>query len=254
MSTVGWLLRSEQAYCLQLCEKETLDFGIAYYNARFREHPEANQFREVWIEDVARIDDAFTQAEEWFRGRGLVCHRWAPAGGAASDELSSFLLGQGFTRRAFAALALAKWADLHPPSDVRVLPARAMRAAFAATLVHFDASRLSVDHNLYRDAYLERLNDAPLEMMIAVIDKTPAGRCALFQTGDIARVMDLTVLPAFLDRGVAEALLANVLAFAKRMAMRNVCTMTPLNDPVRLEWLEQAGFVRDGEIVEFDRA
>jgi GNAT superfamily N-acetyltransferase len=253
MSAVGWLLRSEQASCLQLCEKETLEYGIAYYNERFRDHPEANQFREVLIDDAAKIGDAFAEAEGWFGSRGLRCHRWAPAGGVACEDLTGFLLGKGFRQHSFSAMALTQWADLQPSADVRVLPARAMRAAFVETLACSDRPNAPLNLTHFRDACLERLDDAPFEMMIAMVDKKPAGRCALFQTGDIARVMDLAVLPAFQHRGVEAALLANVLALARRMAMRNICTMAPADDVERLQLFEQIGFARAGELVEFDR-
>src|SRR3990172_8473514 len=95
-TTVGSLLRSTQAYCSELCEKETLEYGIAYYNPRFSLLPEANQFREVLIEDLARIAEAFEQTEKWFRQQEMFCHRWAPAEGRGTDELADFLTQHGF--------------------------------------------------------------------------------------------------------------------------------------------------------------
>ena len=50
-STVGSLLRTTQALCGQLCEKETLTHGIAYTCARYPNLSEVNQFREVVVED-----------------------------------------------------------------------------------------------------------------------------------------------------------------------------------------------------------
>src|SRR3989304_5124695 len=95
-TTVGSLLRSTQAYCSELCEKETLEYGIAYYNPRFASLPEANQFREVLIEDPSRIPEAFEQTETWFRHRELFCPRWAPAEGQGTKELADFLTQHGF--------------------------------------------------------------------------------------------------------------------------------------------------------------
>ncbi len=97
-STVGSLLRSTQTYCAQLCEKQALTYGIAYYSERFAKLPEANQFREVLVDDPARIPAAFDEAERWFKEQGLTCYRWAPADGQASDTLSGFLVSRGFRR------------------------------------------------------------------------------------------------------------------------------------------------------------
>ena len=102
------------------------------------------------------------------------------------------------------------------------------------------------------DACLERMDDAPFDMFVAMIGERPAGRGALYQVGDIARIIDLAVLPPFVDRGVDRALLAHVLAMAKRLAMRNICMQIDPDDP-RCDWLEAIGFVSDGTIIEFER-
>ena len=252
-TTVGSLLRSTQAFCSELCEKETLDYGIAYYNPRFAALPEANQFREVLIEDPARIPEAFQQTEAWFRKRGLFCHRWCPAGGGETTELGEFLGEQGLHRRKHIAMALDRWVDQKAPERVRILPARAMRAAYRETFSHSDALGSPAIRELLADASLERLDDPQLDMVVALWDKEPVGRCGLYQVGDIARVMGLSVLPASAGRGIERALLAHVLAFAKRLTMRTVLVQIDETDRAGRTILEEAGFVCDGDIVEFER-
>jgi GNAT superfamily N-acetyltransferase len=266
-TTVGSLLRSTQAYCSELCEKETLEYGIAYYNPRFAALPEANQFREVLIEDATRIPEAYEQTETWFHKRDLFCHRWAPAEGRGTDELADFLTRQGFRRRQHMAMSLVRWVDQETPDQVRILPARAMRTAYRETFTQLDTPGSSAMGELLAEASLERLDDPHLDMVVALWDKQPVGRCGLYQVGDIARVMTVCVLPAYAGRGIEEALLAHVLALAKRLAMRNVLTQIDETDQAGLHpgdlslqrsralelTLEEAGFVCDGEIVEFER-
>jgi GNAT superfamily N-acetyltransferase len=266
-TTVGSLLRSTQAYCSELCEKETLEYGIAYYNPRFASLPEANQFREVLIEDPSRIPEAFEQTETWFRQRKMICRRWAPAGGQGTDELKDFLMRRGFRPRRHLAMSLARWVDRETPKDVRILPARAMRDAYRETFTRFETPGSSALRELLAEASLERLDDPHLDMVVALWDKQPVGRCGLYQVGDIARVMSVCVLPMYAGRGIEEALLAHVLALAKRLTMRTVLTQIdetdraglhpsdlPLQRSRALELtLEEAGFVCDGEIVEFER-
>ncbi len=252
-TTIGSLLRSTQAYCSELCEKETLEYGIAYFSPRFAALPEANQFREVLIEDPAKIPEAFEQAEAWFRERKLYCHRWAPAEGRAVPELADFLTRHGFRRRQYVSMSLVRWVDQKTPEHVRILPARAMREAYRETFTHADVPEPSTIRKLLAEAALERLDDPQLDMVVALWDKRPAGHSGLYQVGDIARVMNLNVLPEFSGRGIEQALLGHVLTIAKRLAMRNVLTQIDETDRGGRTVLGESGFTDDGEIVEFDR-
>lgn len=252
-STVGSLQRSTQAYCLQLCEKETLEFGIAYYSKKYAALPEANQFREVIATEPDQVDRAFAESQAWFESQGLSCHRWAPADGNGSDALTDFLTDRGFALRRYTAMTLTQWAELETPDDVKVLPARAMRNVFREML-DTEAKRTSpqaAEQSI--EACEERLDDPQWDMFVALADKKPAGRCALYQVGDIARLTELHVLESQLDRGVKQALTAHVLALAKRLAMRNICLQVDSDDKAMRAWFQSAGFVEDGTIVEFER-
>lgn len=251
-STVGSILRTSQAYCGQLCEKQTLQYGIAYYCKRFAALPEANQFREVIVDGPARLPDALAEADAFFTQHRLFCRRWAPADGTASDALAAFLARQGFRRRDCSAMVLADWVDIDVPDSIRVLPARAMRAAVRETFLDAEEPKAPRLNKLAADACLERMDDATFDMFVAMIGDQTAGRCALYQVGDIARIVDLAVRPPFVDRGVDRALLAHVLAMAKRLTIRNNCMQIDHDDP-RRDWLEAIGFVSDGTIVEFER-
>jgi len=252
-TTVGKILRSTQSFCSQLCEKQTLDFGIAYYSERFRLLAEANQFREVVIEDNAHITTAYDQAERWFNDRHLFCFRWSPAAGNATAELTRSLEQRGFRAEQRPALTLTQWADLATDPDVRVLPARALRAAYRQTFVEAERPSLAAARELLAEAYCERLNDPQYDAFVALVDRKPAGRCTLYQVGDFARVMDFAVLAPFADSRVAQSLLAHVLIMAKRLAMRNVCVEI---GPAHEHWrsaFEDVGFVADGAVTEFIR-
>lgn len=251
-STVGSLLRSTQAYCGQISAKETLDEGIAYYNEAFRDLPEANQFREVMIDDDRRIPVVFASVERWFSERGLTCHRWAPAGGQRDSSLSDHLSDHGFRVLHYTALVLTRWVDLQPDPSIRVLPARAMRAAYHATVVAGE-SRHQLAATMLADAAERRLDDPQYDTYVALIDNAPAGRCSLYQVGDIARVMDMAVLPAFAQGDVERALLGHALVLAKRLEMRFVCVQVDAGADRCLQLFVSAGFVADGEIVEYER-
>lgn len=251
--TVASLLRVEQAFCSQLCDKETLDFGIAYCCERFPHLAELNQLREVMVEDVARLPEFLRIVDEWFGGRGLICRRWVPAGGAAAVELSRLLLGTGYEHRTIKALRLHQYV---PPSafpDVRILPARAMRSALRSTFLDFASPGGIELAQEAADACEERLNDPQLDMFVALMGGVPVGRCALYQVGDIGRVIGPAVGPMAEAARIAKALLEYVLALAKRLLLRNVVASASENEDEARVLLAAHGMIEDGTVVEFHR-
>ncbi|MCC7292186.1 MAG: GNAT family N-acetyltransferase [Phycisphaerales bacterium] len=245
-TTVGAILRSSQAYYGLICVRQTLDHGIAYYSKPLAALPQANQFREVVIENPADVARAYDAAERLFAGLGLTCHRWAPAEGARIPGLAELLADHGLVERAYDALTLTRWTapGRQAPEGIRVLPARAMREAFAAT---FGAAALE------HDAEVQRLDQASMDMFVALRGAEPAGRCALYQVGDIGRVIGPVVQPQFAEQGVEEALLACVLAMGQRLQMRTICTLLPAEDPGGRRLMQSFGFEADGRIFEYHR-
>lgn len=257
--TVDSLLRATQAYCTQLCEKETLQFGIAYYCPRFPVAPALNQFREVIVENEEDAPRAIEEAEHFFRQNGLTLRRWAPATGSGSDAVTALLTERGFVLRESQAMGLTEWPDRQPPQNVRVLPARAMRAAFRS-IVEADLARIEAPHRQARlEIAEERLDDPHYDAFVAMIDKKPAGAITLYQVGDFARVMDLRIAPPSGSAGAngsieaSDALLAHALALAKRLTMRRVLAQVPTADAHALALYQRSGFETDGRIVEFER-
>ena len=80
-STIGAVLRSNQAYYQQIAQRETLDHGIAYYNDAYPTLPEVNQMREVVIQTPAEIPVAFEPAEAFYQRHRLKCLARTPADG-----------------------------------------------------------------------------------------------------------------------------------------------------------------------------
>ncbi len=253
-STVGSLLRSTQAFCQQICEKQTFDFGIAFSSTRFAGLPDASQIREVTLNDAQAIGRAFEQANAWFESRGLRCLRWSTAIDTPTHPLAEFLMTHGFTARKLLAFHLAEWRPVHPSSDVRILPARAVRDAFRMTFVTAQLPADPVARGLLADSFAERLDDHQLDMFVAMVDKQPAGRCGLHQVGDIARILDLSILPQFADRGVEQSLLAHVLTMARRLTMPMVVVQASEKDGRRCELLKGFGFQDGGHVMEFETA
>lgn len=251
--TIESILRATQAFCSQLCEKETLTHGICYHCERYPNLNEANQFREVIVEDPAIFATTFSQAEEWFTSRGLTCLRWAPAAHTDTTELAGHLTSRGFIERKYHAMHLGEWPEFETPAGVRVLPARAMRAAYRQTFMMDAADGDRERSEQLADSYGERLDDPQFDMFVALVQGEPAGRCALHQVGDIGCVTGLHVGDRNGHPDTSDALLGHVLSLAKRVGMRKLCVQAALDDAPQTTWLEQRGFIRDGIIVEYDK-
>lgn len=251
-SSVGSLLRTNQALCGQLCEKQTFDFGIAYYCERFPRLPEVNQIREVIIADEHGLEAAIAEGTQWFSSRGLECLRWSPALGLDPEPMSRLAGRRGLVRRNLIAMHLAEWCPGDSRPDVRILPARAVREMFRQTFNDFAAAEIEDTQGMPADSFAERLDDPQLDMFVASLDRTAAGRCGLYQVGDIARIVDLFVHPSFAGRGVAEGLLSHALALARRLTMPMVVAQVAETDAPRRQLLNRFGFVEDGRIVEFE--
>ena len=250
-TTLGSVFRSNQAYALQISQAESLEWGIAYTSPAFPALPDANQVREVTVADERKLPDAYAEVEAYFASRGLQCHRWVPAADQPYETLGQFLWERGYRRRDLAACVLAHWPQLAVPAGLRILPGRPMRAPLRSTFVDPDSGLPADYQQQWADCGLERLDEASYEAYVAIRGEEAVGRCALFQVGDIGRVIDLYVPVRYRRQGVATALVGHVLAVAKRLLMRTICSEVYADHEGAVRCVEKAGFVRDGKMVEF---
>ncbi len=249
--TLASLLRADQAYYAQISRTRSLDKGIAFTSDAFPVVAEANQFREVWVDPADDLSAVFAAVDTNFGKLGLSCQLWAPSADGSTEGLEPFLLDRGFSRRNITAMALRSHTATLIGEAIRVLPARAMRKALR--LIHeaeykgLEAS----EREMFIEAALERLNDHRLDEFVALRTGEPAGRCALFQIGDVGRVCGLFVLPAHRRCGVGQALLSQSLKLARRLQLRLVCVPVLSDNEAALGLLQRCGFERDGMTREY---
>lgn len=252
-SAVSSILRSNQAYWQQLCESESLDHGIAFWSTAYRGYPNVNQFREVLITQIRDARIAFDQAEHYFNARGLVCRRWALSEAQDVSFIEPILQEHGFIRRTTVALQLARWEPLVPCAHVRILPARAMRAAYTQLLAEQVRPIDGIDASLFIRAALARLDEPSFSMFVAMVDGQPVGAGALYEVGDIGRLKDLFVLPAHRRSGIGRSIVAHLLALAQRLSLKMICAQVDADASDAVHLFGQTGFEVAGEIIEFDR-
>jgi ribosomal protein S18 acetylase RimI-like enzyme len=247
----GSILRTNQAFCELVSTKTTLDFGIAFAAPQFATVGECNQFREVWVESPEEAIQALAQADAHFADAGVACNRWAIAEDQKPETIEPILIDAGFRRDDRVAMALDGWPSASDPNDkYRVLPARAMRAAFAevcgqrASETEGDA-RVEADH--------ERLDDHRLDAFVLMDGKVPTGICSLFQVGDIGRIIDLFVVESLRRKRAGTEMANHLITLARRLTVSVVCLEVRESNEHAIAFLKQCGFVEAGRLVEFVR-
>lgn len=250
-TVTGAVLRSNQAYHELLCDKHTLDWGIAFINTRAGDGPMGNHFREVWIQDESQMSDALRAVKDLFDQQDRTCRRWALAESQNIDCVEPVLVANGYKRDDQLAMALASWPSAEANDRVRVLPARPMRAAYETIFHEFWSHQTDAVRDECVTGCLDRLDDHRMDMFVATVDKKPAGVCGLFQVGDIGRIVDLFVCPSFRHQRVATSLMAHVVGLAQRLNLRIVCAQVAAANNTGRQVLAKLGFVEGGRITEF---
>lgn len=242
--------RTLQAWYEFGSQQENLACGIVFHSDEWPAAPELNQFREVQLTDTT-IDDAWTQAEAAFAKRDRRCARWVPAGDQSPEAFEPFLKGRGFKRVDLSAMLLTQWPDGRDVDGVRLLPVRTVLAKYDALIGTEDDARR--DPSAYSVAARIHIDDPQLEQMIALHDGQPAGTAGLYQVGDIACLRDVFVRPEFRRRGIGRQLVCHLLAVARRLTPRAICTFADVAEPTAVPSLHRCGFQAGGTITEFHR-
>ncbi len=242
--------RSNRAWWEQVCESESLDFGVAYTVPEFPTLAEGNQLRDAWIAD-ADPETVYQRAEAYYQERGLVCRIWTPASGQDVDPVDALMARHGWVRSDLLAFGLVSWDAALPATErsadgddaIRILPARAMRRAYRALLAgSFDNDEPRIESGI------ARLDDSNFDAVIAQVDGTPAGRIAYFEVGEIARLADLHLVPGFEGRGIERELIAHFLQIARRLSPRHIVACVPESDASGRGMLEANGFAVAGSL------
>jgi ribosomal protein S18 acetylase RimI-like enzyme len=241
--------RSDQAWCEQVCQWESLGFGVAYFARDFPSLAETQQLRDVWLNQVDP-QAAYEQTETFFHERELICSRWALSPEQDVQQAEALLVPLGWKRRDWLAMGLARWDSASEEADesIRILPARAMPKAYRQSL----AESASLDADSLQAGF-RRLDDANYDPFVAVVAGEVAGRSGYLEVGDIARLEDLTISEQFRGRGVDRALVAHFLRTARRLLPRAVVARVDAHDEQARTFLQSCGFSATGTLTHFHR-
>lgn len=247
----GAILRSNQAYLELLGPKTTLQWGIAFCCEAFPRLAAGNQFREVWVESPEEAARAIEAAKSFFAEQGVTCSRWALAEAQKPEPLHDALLAAGFEREESLAMALTAWPERRLEHHLRILPARPMRAAYEEAWREVAKSEQPDQREVTVEAALERLDDHRIDAFVAMAGDKPAGICAMFQVGDVGRIMDIHVLREHQRARVGGALLDHMVQIARRLLHRVVCVQIAEDNDGGIAFLSKSGFVECGRLIEY---
>ena len=242
--------RTEQVYWEQICEWESLEYGVAFSCPRYPDLAGAQQLRDVWL---AELDGpaAFDRAEQYYADRNLTCAVWSPASGQATEPVEAVMNVKGWRREDIVALSLA---DIDKgPGELeleghRVLPARAMRRAYLAYLESRHPGRQQEC-----DAAFDRLDDANYELLLAVRSGDVVGAIAYHEVGEVARLREFSRSSDADESAVRRLLMAHFLLRARRLSPRAVVAGCSESAPQEIQFLEECGFAQAGKLPQFHR-
>lgn len=242
--------RTEQVWWEQICEWESLEYGVAFCCRRYPSVAEAQQLRDVWLADIEGRE-AFDRAEAYYAERGLTCSQWTPASGQDDDQVNALMTDKGWQREDIVALSLA---DIEKsPAEleregVRILPARAMRRAYRAFLETIHAGDEAACN-----AAFDRLDDASYEVLLAVRAGAAVGRIGYHEVGEFTRLREFSISSDADETELRRLLLAHFLLRARRLSPRVVvaCCLASATDDIA--FLTDCGFAEGGRLVRFCR-
>lgn len=242
--------RSNQIFHEQLAERATLSCGIAFTCTRYPRLPGVNQVREVVIPAGGSMASCFEEVDAYYRERGLLCDRWVPASTQPSEPVEAFLASKGFQARRKNVMEFRQAVDIPANPDVRILPARAMRAAVRAIVTEdvFFAPEL---REAAADATLDRLDEPRYDMLVAMLGGRAVGFGALLEAGEIGGIYSVVVLEAFRRRGIGRTLMKHLVALSRRLALRTTVLEVDGGNAAAEALYHACGFEPAGHYVEF---
>jgi ribosomal protein S18 acetylase RimI-like enzyme len=238
--------RSSQVYYAQIAEQTTLSCGVALTCPRYPKYPFGNQLREVLIPRGQSPAGCSEEVQAFYAGQGLRCLVWSPAAIQPVEPIEAFLTARGYTPIRSLALWWARDVEIPLTPNVRVLPARAMRRALREMIVSSKPGNEGV-----ADRALERLDDPQYDLSLAMLGNSPVGHAALYQVGDIGRIVNVFIAREHRRQGVALSLMAHLLALARRLALRITCLDTEESNLPARALYARCGFEEEGSFVEY---
>lgn len=241
--------RANQAFHGQLVQTAPLDCGVAHFSSEFGAM--ANQIRDVTLPDGWSMERAFELVQGFFGQFNHPCRIWAPTLEQPAEPLEEFLEARGYAPSRRQVYALRPWPELARGSDVRIVPGRAVRQALAE-LTMGDPSRGSPEgRQLSTDMMLARLNDPQFDVLVAMAEGRAVGHGYLLQIGPIAAVYNVYVSDEFRRRGIAQAIMHDIINTCRRLELRTVVLEVGQANTDAMALYEKCGFEPVGASVDF---
>lgn len=241
--------RANQAFHAQVAQTAALECGTAYFSAEFGAL--ANQVRDVALPEGWSAAQAFEHVRDFFGRLEHPCRMWSLSPAQSPEPFEAFLSTHDYKAARRAVYALRPWPELPERPEVRVVPGRAVKAALADCALD-DPGRGAPDRRrISTEALLARFDDPQFEVLVAMHDRQAAGHVCLLQVGPVAAIYDLYVGEPFRRRGIARALLQDLINACRRLELRTVVLEVSEPNSAAISLYERYGFERVGTNVDF---
>ncbi len=248
---IAAMYRANQAFHTQVLDTAALSCGVAHFSKQFPGI--CNQFREVSIPQGGSAEAVWEEVEAFFGRRGEDCTRWVPAVGQLLEPLEEFLRGKLFLPSRKLVMALRPWPELPPHPQVRIVPGRGVRQVLRDLIMSDKERGEWATRDSSAELVLLRLDDPGFEMLVGMVEGKAVGHGGMLEVGPIAAIYDVFVQPKYRRRGVARALMADLVNACRRLQLRTVVLEVDEANTAAIALYEQCGFERAGTSVEFVR-
>lgn len=246
--------RTELHWARHLGEEAQLDVGTAFTNAELSRVWDANRMMDAVLPEGVTPPEAVAQVEEHFAAQGTRCAKWSMNLAARVERLeplTEHLLSLGhwvYTAEVFHLVGMPKQ-PVRDAVGLTVIPARAS-FRHARQLAEEDAAEKKHGPQLVQ-ASLMHLDDPHWDAILAMQDGKAVGMLGVLAVGEIGRIDEVFVNPAYRRRGIGRALMGRALEICARSQFRHVLLCTVKGNHIAQALYTSIGFRKIGELQEY---
>jgi GNAT superfamily N-acetyltransferase len=253
---VRYFQQAQRSWTAHLAEEESLDFGIAWVNARLPRVHIANRLFDVALPDGTGPEQAYRTAQEHFARLGATCWQWVMNSAASVERTApmvEYLLSHAYRAEPCDIAYLDRMTATISPGAAEQLTIIPARASFRhAQVLHGESSRRWDEPQLAEAAMLH-LDDPHFDALLALKDGVAVAHAGVLAVGEIGMIEEVFVSEPFRRRGIGTTMMARVLEICARSLFKHVLLgVAPNNEPAKRLY-QRLGFRKVGQLVEYQR-
>jgi GNAT superfamily N-acetyltransferase len=245
--------QTEERWTEHLAHAAPLDVGTAYANPALLAVHDANNIRDAALPDNITPAAAIDSVLSHYAQQNTRCAYWVMNPSApehATKPLTDHLLSIGYRTRAADILLLSHAPPVRIPESpaLKIIPAR---ASFRHTRILAEQSAAAWNTPQLADAWMTHLDDPHWDALLALKEGHPAAYVGVLAVGEVGRIDDVYVAPAFRNQGIAQTMLARILEICARALFRHVMLSTLADNTPAHRLYQKLGFKTVGQLIAY---